>query len=475
MHAATTLDAAVPTQTVELTFLVTGAENGYLLPTLEDTHLRGGAAQVLGRWLTIESHCVGPCSDGTTIAVSTGDNANGQSISSYFKGQSTAEVMKLMGYLASAFGNRELDWREEQFLGNAKVAGLTYLAANLKAKDESGARLGLQPYVMVERKGVKVALIGLAARKAMLTPMPGRMAGLNLVPDDVALAAAVPAARAQGADVVAVVSDGCLNELPEVLEQHPDWGLAFVAGRDCERGYPHRVGATELVYPGRHWNEYARVAVTVDLLKPLANRVVKASATLVPVDAEAAPDAKTAEVIAGWKTKLDHALGGPIGFSKAGLEQDSAEMASFLTTALRERFKTDVALLNRKVVRQGLPPGPITSATLYDLIPFENEIVTLKLTGEQLLGAAGNTQARFAGIRAKGDGFVDAKGAPLDSKKTYSVATIDYLYLGGDGFRLHEADPAPTQTRVSIQKALAEWTAGKKSDEKKPLETQLLK
>jgi 2',3'-cyclic-nucleotide 2'-phosphodiesterase (5'-nucleotidase family) len=475
VHGAAAAEASTPSKEVTLTFLVTGAENGYLLPTPEANGTRGGAAEVLGRWLTDEAHCVGPCTDAKTVALSTGDNANGQSISSFFKGQSTAEVMKLMGYAGSAFGNRELDWQREQFLANTKAGGFPYLAANLKAKDDAGAQLGLQPFVIVERSGVKVALVGLAARKAKMTPMPGRMDGLELISDDAALSQAIPAARASGADVIALVTDGCLHDVPALLEQHADWAPAFVAGRDCEREYPETVGVTRLVYPGRHWNEYARVKVTADLLKPQTARVTKVESALVEVSGPSKVDAKAAELVASWKKKLDDALGAPIGFSKSGLEQESPEMAAWLTTALKDRFKADVALLNRKGVRQGLPAGPITSATIWDLVPFENEVVTVKLTGEQLLAAAENVAARFAGLRAKGEGYVDAKGAAIDPKKTYTLVTTDYLYLGGDGFKLNEADKAPTQTRVSIQSALIEWTKAKKSDEKKPLEAQLPK
>ena len=471
VHAAAAVDASVPSKEVELTFLVTGAENGYLLPTPEAAGAHGGAAEVLGRWLTDEGHCVereaGTCAQGKTIALSTGDNANGQSISSYFKGASTAEVMALMGYSASAFGNRELDWQRDQFLANTKAGGFPYLAANLKAKDDIGSALGLKPFVLVERQGVKVAIIGLAARKATRTPMPGRMAGLELVADDAALDEAIPAARAQGAEVIAIVTDGCLHEVPDLLESHKAWAPAFVAGRDCEREYPETVGLTRLVYPGRHWNEYAKVKVTLDVLKPLAQRVRKVESALVPVVAPSKPDAAAATVIAGWKKKLDDALGAPIGFSKTGLEQESALMSAWLTTSLKDRFKTDLALLNRKGVRQGLPPGAITSATIWDLVPFENEIVTVKLTGEQVLAAAENTEARFAGLHVKGEGY------DLDPKKTYTLATTDYLYLGGDGFKLNEADKAPTQTKVSWQNALIEWTKSKKSDEKKPLESML--
>ncbi len=475
VHGAAAVDASTPSKEVALTFLVTGAENGYLIATPEEKGPRGGAAEVLGRWLADEGHCVGPCPEAKTIALSTGDNANGQSVSSYFKGQSTAEVMKLMGYAASAFGNRELDWQREQFLANTRAGGFPYLAANLKAKDDTGVQLGLQPFVVLERRGVKVAVIGLAARKATSTPMPGRMAGLELVSDEAALTQAIPAARAGGADVIVVVTDGCLHEVPELLELHRDWAPAFVAGRDCEREYPETVGVTRLVYPGRHWNDYARVTVTADLLKPQTARVTKVEAALVEVTGPSKADAKAAELVAAWKKKLDDALGAPIGFSKTGLEQESAEMSTWLTTSLKERFKTDVAMLNRKGVRQGLPAGSFTAATIWDLVPFENEIVIVKVTGEQLLAAAGNTQARFAGLRARGEGFVDAKGAALDPKKTYTLATTDYLYLGGDGFKLHEADQAPTQTKVSWQSALIEWTKAKKSDEKKPLEAQLPK
>ena len=471
VHGAAAVDASVPSKEVELTFLVTGAENGYLLPTPEAAGARGGAAEVLGRWRSDEGHCVerdaGSCAQSKTIALSTGDNANGQSISSYFKGASTAEVMQLMGYSASAFGNRELDWQREQFLANTKAGGFPYLATNLKAKDENGTALGLEPYVLVQRQGVKVAIVGLAARKATRTPMPGRMAGIELVGDDGALDEVIPAARAQGAEVIAIVTDGCLNEMSDMLAIHKTWAPAFVAGRDCEREYPATVGVTRLVYPGRHWNDYAKVKVTVDVLKPLADRVVKVESSLVPVAAPSRPDAAVATVIAGWKKKLDDALGAPIGFTKTGLEQESAQMSAWLTTSLKERFKTDFALLNRKGVRQGLPPGPITSATIWDLVPFENEIVTVKLTGEQVLAAAQNTEARFAGLHAKGEGY------DVDPAKTYTLATTDYLYLGGDGFKLNEADKAPTQTKVSWQSALIEWTKGKKSDEKKPLETLL--
>ncbi len=485
VHAAVPVDPHVVKQE-RLTFLVTGAENGYLLPTKGDSPTaptRGGAAELLGRWVANDGHCAGPltvdgsapasCANAETVVVSTGDNANGQAISSYFKGESTAELMRHMGYAASALGNRELDWSREQFLKNTKSGGFPYLAANLQAADDEGKRLGLAPYRLITRKGVNIGLVGLSSHKATITPMPGRMAGITWVKEEQALNQVVPVVRAAGAQVIAVISDGCLEDLAPLFENHADWQVAFVAGRKCEAPFPETVGLTHFVYPGRHFNEYVKAVVTVDLAKPAGAQLVSVVTKNVEVVNEAAPpaDATAQKLVTEWKAKLDTALGGTLGFTKTGLEQESPEMSAWLTTALREQFKTDVAVLNRKGVRQGLPAGPFTKATVYDLVPFDNQVVLIKLSGEQLLAALANVQARVAGVKPKGDGYVDSKGAPIDPKRSYSVATIDYLYLGGDGFALHQADPAPTQTNSSWQAALIEWTAAKKTDEKTPLES----
>jgi len=485
VEASAVVDAGVP-RPVTLTFLVTGAENGYLLPTPGPTAgapTQGGAAQMLGRWVADEGHCAGPlgasgdaaCADGGTIVLSTGDNANGQAISSYFKGESTAQVMRQMGYAASALGNRELDWSREQFQKNVATGGFPYLAANLEARDDEARKLSLLPYRMVTRQGIKVGVIGLSSHKATITPMPGRMAGITWRKEEQALAQLVPAVKAAGAQVIAIVSDGCLEELAPLFEGHDDWQVGFVAGRKCEAPFPESVGLTRLVYPGRHFNEYVRAQVTLDLNRPQGQQLLSVQSKTVVVTSEVAPppEPKAQALISEWKAQLDTALGGTIGFTKTGFEQESPQMSAWLTTALRDQFKTDAALLNRKGVRQALPTGAITKATIYDLIPFENQVVIVKLNGEQLITALSNVQARVAGVRPKGEGFVDAKGAVLDPKATYTVATIDYLYLGGDGFTLNQADPAPTMTNSSWQKTLSEWTAAQKTDEKSPLETKV--
>ena len=86
--------AAAAPQTVVV--LVTGDENGHLLPNTEGDSPKGGAAETLGYWTAKEGHCPGrmgkdgvpACKDGKTLVLSTGDHFSGPSISSVFQGDS---------------------------------------------------------------------------------------------------------------------------------------------------------------------------------------------------------------------------------------------------------------------------------------------------------------------------------------------------------------------------------------------------
>ena len=73
-------------------------------------------------------------------------------------------------------------------------------------------------------------------------------------------------------------------------------------------------------------------------------------------------------------------LGEQIGFSAKGIEAASPQMGTWLATALKEKFGADVGLVNAKGARQALAQGPVKKAAIYDLIPFENSVVVLKVS-----------------------------------------------------------------------------------------------
>ena len=105
------------------------------------------------------------------------------------------------------------------------------------------------------------------------------------------------------------------------------------------------------------------------------------------------------------------------------------------------KIKMDVSMINRGGLRIPLPKGEIKTMTMFELMPFENEIVFLKLNGEVMLqfvnhlaarGGEGVSGLRF-GIRDDKAFHPEIGGKPLDTAQTYWLVTSDYIANGGDG------------------------------------------
>lgn len=479
--------AAAPAPAPEVRLLFIGGASGQLLPTGEGAEQRGGAAELLGYWVAEEKHCPGPlkegqpsCPEASTLALATGDHAGGPAISSFFLAEPTAEVMSRMGFAASALGNHELDYDREQFLKNRAIGGFPYLAANLKVADPAVAskEMELPGFRLFERRGLKVGVVGLTSSKTVNAVMSGRAAGLAVSGTEETLAAVVPQVRQAGAELVVVVADMCVSELKPLVEAHPDWKLGLVVGGRCPSPVePMQVAGTTLASLERGFGSYLRARVELDASKSGADKVKALEARRVEVKAGAgapAPEAEAAKLVAKWKQQVDVLLGQEIGYTKAGLAQDSAEMARWVAGAVRERLNADVAILNRKGIRASLQPGKVTRGSVYSVLPFENSVLMVRLKGEDLARQMSNPEALVSGFTkdAKGN-FKDPKGKALDPKKDYVAVTVEYLYFGGDGFEFEKLDPEPRETGMVWQTPVVEWTRAKATSEQQPLEALL--
>lgn len=98
-------------------------------------------------------------------------------------------------------------------------------------------------------------------------------------------------------------------------------------------------------------------------------------------------------------------------------------------------------MINRGGLRIPLPKGEIKTMTMFELMPFENEIVFLKLNGEVMQQFINHLAARggegVSGLRfgIRGDKAVQPEigGKPLDTAQSYWLVTSDYIANGGDG------------------------------------------
>jgi 2',3'-cyclic-nucleotide 2'-phosphodiesterase (5'-nucleotidase family) len=162
--------------------------------------------------------------------------------------------------------------------------------------------------------------------------------------------------------------------------------------------------------------------------------------------------------VARYERQVDSLLQRAIGETQVDLDgahvrTGETNLGDFVADVMRQTAGAEVALINGGTIRTSIPQGKITVKDIYAVLPFDNYLVAISLTGAQVKAALEHGLARLeepagsfpqvsgltftysrsaaAGARVKD---VTVGGQPLDLQKDYVVATNDYLVAGGDGY-----------------------------------------
>lgn len=474
--------APVPTR---LRIFHTSDEHGWIIPdeVSQPGMVRGGAAFVLGHMIGEDGY--DPALD---LLVSSGDGWSGPAVSTWFQGAPVVEVFDAMGYRASAVGNHELDFGQDTLAARASEASFPYLAANLR--HESGALpAGVTASTIVTLGELDVALIGLVGLHTSTSAPPHAMQGLVVEPPSAALDAEAAAARAAGADVVVALFHDCtFKDLLDDLVEPVD----LVLGGHCHQVSHGVVQGVQTVQSGEHFHRYTLVELDVSPAVDAAPTVVEvASVEVRNVMHDAGeppthpPDAGVLSLVASWVEAADAELGVVLGVTGTGIVEQSWLMANWVTDSWLVAYpEVDVALLNFGALRQSILPGDIELGDLVGVLPFDNRIVVLELSGAELaayvLELASSCPLQdgcypaIAGMRfTTGPFALEVGGLPVDPAALYRLATTDYVYFGGGGHPLDAVAPLTLVTGVSYRDPVAAWTASLATSAADPLEAHL--
>ena len=206
----------------------------------------------------------------------------------------------------------------------------------------------------------------------------------------------------------------------------------------------------------------ARYLVQVDLWVARDGRLVERSWTFREVSHRVPPDPVVAALVTSYAKRIAQDLDVVVGRTAVALEAHSGKLTTeetnlgdFVADVMRERLQSDVGLVNGGAIRgnRTVPVGPLTRRDVGSLLPFANVVMKLEMTGRELRQAFehGLAQAdrqgggflQVSGVRLvwdpqrpAGARIVSAHlgGRPLAADAVYTVAVLDYLYRGGDGF-----------------------------------------
>lgn len=162
------------------------------------------------------------------------------------------------------------------------------------------------------------------------------------------------------------------------------------------------------------------------------------------------PDTGAEAIVRSYKASIDSVMGMVVGHAAEPLTVNRPEspLSNLVADVLRLSAvrcageKADLGMVNIGAVRSDLPAGPVTLCDIYKVLPFDNRVCLLKLTGAQLRRVCEQIllegSVAVSGGCIVGDGehrllSVIVGGEPVVDERTYSVATIDYLAEGNSG------------------------------------------
>lgn len=209
---------------------------------------------------------------------------------------------------------------------------------------------------------------------------------------------------------------------------------------------------------------------------------VSEQASLLPVDDSVPADKDVEKMLAPYSEKvreLSKVIGRLEGnLSKTGVGGGS--LGYFVTNGIRAQAEAKLgkpvtlAVMNVGGLRKNeISAGELKASDIFELLPFENALVALELTGTQLAqllqvvprdAQAGariefkwNDRNRAEFISGK---LVDASGKEqdVDPQKIYTVVTIDYLLqVGGGPYAILKEAKSTTPLNITLRDAILNY------------------
>ncbi|MCQ2369160.1 MAG: bifunctional metallophosphatase/5'-nucleotidase [Paludibacteraceae bacterium] len=403
--------------------------------------------------------------DKNVIAVHAGDNVQGTPFFSYFKGDVEYPTLDSLGYDYIIPGNHEFDNGTDELYKYYSKLKCKKLNANYKFKNKRFHRI-FKPYDIVEIGGRKIAFIGVSVNLKGSVDK-GKYDGVKYIDaTKTAVCLAKKLKNSGKADYVIMVSHiGYMpsngNNTSDTMIVHRSHYIDAVIGGhshtiikpnnqsvDIPSIIPDKTGKNVIVTQTGRYGKYMTI---LDL--NLENGAIEHK--LIPVDSRL--DSATAKYVAmrqwidGYKTKVDSAMKRIIAYNPTPLDNGKVnEAGNWVTDVMFDICKSltaervDCFIINGKGLRHPIPKGGISEGFIKSLMPFESNIMIIRLKGKDLLKAFQVMASRggdcvSSGVYVEYDSNAKLtkaliNGNPINPDETYNIGTIDFMYSGGDNY-----------------------------------------
>lgn len=417
-----------------------------------------------------------------TILLAAGDMMQGSPDSNLLYGKSVIDVMNYLEFDAMTLGNHEFDWGMGVLEERIHQAAFPVLCANIIDGQTGKNPNFVKPYVVVERKGIKLAVIGVITQETAVTTNPKVIGNYTFTDPAAAVRNLVPELKQQGAQVIIVLShlSSYMNKAGIITGDGPklareSTGIdAIITGHSHQtvHGKVEEIPVVQAAYNGR------AVGMIEMVIDSQHGTVQSREVTVLPVPNTTVPDPAMEKFLHHSLQEIEPLKKTAVSYTHFELSHDRSAplqtvLGQFVTDGMRQTAESDIAFCNIGGLRTSIAAGVITMGNLYEVMPFDNTLFTLELTGREVMQVLQygleNKQfgmMQYSGLTIvydpqapQGNRFVSVKllnGKPLAIDKTYKVVTNDFMATGGDGFTMLQGGKNRRDTGIFLRDSLAE-------------------
>ena len=441
------------------------------------------------------------------ILVDAGDYSQGKTYVSVTKGADAVTMMNAAGYDVVTLGNHEFDYGYAQLKENMSKAKFKVVCADVF--NEDGTPIFDANYTYTTKSGVKVGFFGMETPETQTKANPALIKGLTFATGDAfTKAAADQVAALKDADVVI-----CLAHLGIDAESAPYRSTdlyAAVKGIDfIIDGHSHTVMTKGEKGEPIQSTGTAFANIGVIVIDNATKKIESNSLFEIKEDT-----AKDATVAAAAKTIVDRVDAEyDVVFAKSEVTLNGAKAPNgnrdsetnngdLITDAMlwkvmqnKEGLTVDadhvVAITNGGGIRAAIEPGDVTKKDINTVLPFGNTVVTIYITGEELLevleastyslpvggfpqvaginytistavaydaNAETYPASTYYGPKSINRVTINSiNGKEFKADDTYAVVTNDFSAAGGDTYYAFKAATAKFDTGIPLDEAVMEY------------------
>jgi 5'-nucleotidase len=366
-----------------LTLLHSNDMHGDFLSEHADEKVLGGISMLSGYVSQVKAERK------NTLYCIAGDMLQGSLIDSEFKGISTIEIMNLLSPDVVSLGNHEIDYGLAHLLFLEKCAKFPIVNANLFIKNPY-TRL-FRPHKIIKMDGMNILFIGIVTREVMHSIQQDSLLGSLVDVEDAAreVGRICNAYRNVDIDFTILLTHIGFEEdkhLAALLD--PAWGVDVIIGGHSHTvlEQPALVNNILIAQAGVGTKQIGRFDIVIDTD---TNDVHRYEWQLIPIDGAHCPrDTQLENAIARFQRHVDEKYDRVLcKFLRPLTHPDryrETELGNLMSDTLRDSLGVDLMLCGSGSIRK-TQAGPLfTRGGLTELMPFDDQVYVLKVTGAQL-------------------------------------------------------------------------------------------